>query len=167
MDSKDGKGENCYRQRINNATVQKPINFLFKSTCLEHQSDISKIRSEILLHNISNFHEEIMSFNNRFSKSSIICRDATTALVLFQKNEKLLFFKGIKKTSTKLKNIQCCRVASGNPEYSGKVACLYLKKKLSGLFHNTLLYLARFTNANKPNIMSTKVILLSLLVTLD
>lgn len=134
---------------------------------MEHQPEISKKRSEILLHNISNFHKEITSFNNRFSKSTIICRDATTAVVLFRKNEKLLSFKGIKKTSTKFKNIQCCRVASGNPEYSGKVACLYLKKKLSGLFHNTLLYLARFTNANKPNIMSTKVILLSLLVTLD
>ena len=54
-----------------------------------------------------------------------IPRDATTALVLFQKNEKLLFFKSIKRTSAKLKNIQCCRVASGNPEYSGKAACLH------------------------------------------
>ena len=30
-----------------------------------------------------------------------ITRDATTALVLFRKNEKLLFFKGIKRTSPK------------------------------------------------------------------
>lgn len=32
--------------------------------------------------------------------------------------------KSIKRTSTKLKTIHFYRVASGNPEYFGKVACL-------------------------------------------
>ena len=54
-----------------------------------------------------------------------ITRHATTALVLFRKNEKLLFFKGIERTSTKFKNIHCCKVVCRNPEHSGKAACLH------------------------------------------